>query len=107
MGVAGSIFGLHPPSSANQCNFLWYTNDITIAFWYTYWFQIYKKTLSSSSPFLKLSLVSVRPNYYNLAWVDHEWKKRGALGNAILGQQLSRAEKKSRQWMKEFLGLET
>ena len=56
MGVAGSIFGLHPPSSANQCNFLWYTNDITIAFWYIYWFQIYKKTLSSSSPFLKLSL---------------------------------------------------
>ena len=48
--MAGLLFELHPSSSANQCNFLRCTNDITMTFWYIYRLQIYKKTQTTSSP---------------------------------------------------------
>ena len=56
MGVAGLIFERHPPSFEKQYNFCRYTNDITMTFWYIYWFQSFKKSQEPRSPFLKGSM---------------------------------------------------
>ena len=50
MGVIGLIFEPQPPYFANQCNFCRCTNDVTMTFWYLYWFQICKKPLGVSFP---------------------------------------------------------
>ena len=50
MGMAGLIFEPQPPYFANQCNFCRCTNDVTMTFWYLYWFQICKKPLGVSFP---------------------------------------------------------
>ena len=50
MGMAGLIFEPRPPYFANQCNFCRCTNDVTMTFWYLYWFQICKKPLGVSFP---------------------------------------------------------
>ena len=56
MGVAGLISERHPPSLEKQYNFCRYTNDITMTFWYIYWFQSFKKSQEPRSPFLKGSM---------------------------------------------------
>ena len=50
MGVASLIFEPHPPNFANQYNFFRWTNDVTMVFWYLYWFQIYKNPQGVSFP---------------------------------------------------------
>jgi hypothetical protein len=40
MGVEGVIFEPHPPNFENLYNFQRYSNDITMIYWYLYWFQI-------------------------------------------------------------------
>ena len=50
MGMAGLFFEPYPPYFANQCNFCRCTNDVTMTFWYLYWFQICKKPLGVSFP---------------------------------------------------------
>ena len=43
MGIAGSIFELHPPNFQKMCIFLRITNDISTIFCYLLWFQFWKK----------------------------------------------------------------
>ena len=50
MGMAGLIFKPQPPYFANQYNFCRCINDVTMTFWYLYWFQICKKPLGVSFP---------------------------------------------------------
>ena len=46
MGIAGSIFELHPPNFQKMCIFWRFTNDISTIFCYLYWFQFWKKCQS-------------------------------------------------------------
>ena len=46
MGIAGSIFELHPPNFQKMCIFWRCTNDISTIFCYLYWFQFWKKCQS-------------------------------------------------------------
>ena len=46
MGIAGSIFELHPPDFQKMCIFWRFTNDISITFRYLLWFQCWKKCQS-------------------------------------------------------------
>ena len=46
MGIAGSIFELHPPNFQKMCIFWRFTNDISTIFCYLLWFQFWKKCQS-------------------------------------------------------------
>ena len=46
MGIAGSIFELHPPNFQKMCIFWRFTNDICTIFCYLLWFQFWKKCQS-------------------------------------------------------------
>ena len=46
MGIAGSIFELHPRNFQKMCIFWRFTNDISTIFCYLLWFQFWKKCQS-------------------------------------------------------------
>ena len=48
MGIAGSIFELHPPNFQKMCIFWRFTNNISTIFCYFLWFQFWKKCQSLS-----------------------------------------------------------
>ena len=58
-GMAGLIFKPHPPNFQNQYNFWRSSNDITMTFWYSYWFPIFKKIQKPSCPSLKGSMIYI------------------------------------------------
>ena len=61
-GVAHPILKPHPPNFQNQYNFWKSSNDITMTFWYSYWFLTFKKIQKPSCPSLKGSVDNVLQN---------------------------------------------
>ena len=49
MGIAGSIFELHPPNFQKMCIFWRFTNDICTIFCYLLWFQFWKNAKAFQS----------------------------------------------------------
>ena len=68
MGIAGSIFELHPPNFQTICIFWRFTNDISTIFCYLLWFQFWKKCQSLP---VHPRVVPVWAQFYRMSWVKN------------------------------------
>ena len=67
-GLTGLIFLPQPPNFQNKYNFWRSSNDITMTFWYSYWFPIFKKIQKPSCPSLKGSVAQCTHSTVNNSW---------------------------------------
>ena len=74
MGVAVSIFEPHPKNFKNKHNFWRCLNDISIFFWYLYWFQIFQNCQKLGTPVCRFSMVRVKGEILDFSWgSNQEW----------------------------------